>query len=99
MNRADVSDIINACDAGRKVSDHHAIIPTADAGKSDIGTLPAGEREIITLIAKQVLRAVSEPYRFRETVAVLYCGDNTFTAKGKIVENWVESLQRKGADR
>ena len=71
----------------KKVSDHHAIIPTAAASKSDIAILPAGEREIITLIAKQVLRAVSEPYRFRETVAVLCCGDNTFTAKGKIVES------------
>ena len=71
----------------KKVSDHHAIIPTLVAGETDINTLPAGEREIIKLIAKQVLRAVSESYRFRETVAVITCGDNTYTAKGKIVEN------------
>ena len=74
------------CDS-KKVSDHHAIIPTMVAGETDINTLPAGEREIIKLIAKQMLRAVSESYRFRETVAVITCGDNTFTAKGKIVEN------------
>ena len=74
------------CDS-KKVSDHHAIIPTMVAGEIDINTLPAGEREIIKLIAKQVLRAVSESYRFRETVAVISCGDHTFTAKGKIVEN------------
>ncbi len=74
------------CDS-KKVSDHHAIIPTIVAGETDINTLPAGEREIIKLIAKQVLRAVSESYRFRETVAVISCGDHTFTAKGKIVEN------------
>ena len=74
------------CDS-KKVSDHHAIIPTMVAGETDINTLPAGEREIIKLIAKQVLRAVSESYRFRETVAVISCGDHTFTAKGKIVEN------------
>ena len=71
----------------KKVSDHHAIIPTLVVGETDINALPAGEREIIKLIAKQVLRAVSESYRFRETVAVISCGDNTFTAKGKIVEN------------
>ena len=71
----------------KKVSDHHAIIPTLVAGETDINALPAGEREIIKLIAKQVLRAVSESYRFRETVAVISCGDHTFTAKGKIVEN------------
>ena len=74
------------CDS-KKVSDHHAIIPTMVASETDINTLPAGEREIIKLIAKQVLRAVSESYRFRETIAVISCGDHTFTAKGKIVEN------------
>ncbi len=85
----------------KKVSDHHAIIPTAVASKSDIGTLPAGEREIITLIAKQVLRAVSEPYRFRETVAVLSCGDSTFTAKGKIVESigWRAYSEKEQTDK
>ena len=71
----------------KKVSDHHAIIPTLVAGKTDINTLPAGEREIIKLIAKQVLRAVCDSFRYRETVAVISCGDRTFTAKGKIVEN------------
>lgn len=71
----------------KKVSDHHAIIPTLVAGEADINTLPAGEREIIKLIAKQVLRAVCDSFRYRETVAVISCGDHTFTAKGKIVEN------------
>lgn len=71
----------------KKVSDHHAIIPTLVAGETDINTLPAGEREIIKLIAKQVLRAVCDSFRYRETVAVISCGDRTFTAKGKIVEN------------
>ena len=85
----------------KNVSDHHAIIPTAAASKSDIAILPAGEREIITLIARQVLRAVSEPYRFRETVAVLCCGDNTFTAKGKIVENigWKAYNEKEQSDK
>ena len=71
----------------KKVSDHHAIIPTLVAGETDINALSAGEREIIKLIAKQVLRAVCDSFRYRETVAVIICGDNTFTAKGKIVEN------------
>ncbi|MHC5879575.1 DNA topoisomerase III, partial [Streptococcus pyogenes] len=44
------------CDS-RKVTDHHAIIPTAVAGKTDISVLPVGEREILTMISKQVLRA------------------------------------------
>ena len=85
----------------KKVSDHHAIIPTVVAGKSDINALPAGEREIIKLIAKQVLRAVSESYRFRETVAVISCGDHTYTAKGKIVENvgWKAYNEKEQTDK
>ena len=85
----------------KKVSDHHAIIPTLVAGETDIGTLPIGEREIIRLIAKQVLRAVSESYRFRETVAVLSCGDNIFTAKGKVVQNvgWKAYSEKEQTDK
>lgn len=69
----------------KKVSDHHAIIPTTVASKTDLSTLPAGEREILIMIAKQVLRAVSESYRYLETVAVISCNGNTYTAKGKTV--------------
>ena len=85
----------------KKVSDHHAIIPTLVAGETDIDTLPIGEREIIKLIAKQMLRSVSESYRFRETVAVLSCGDNSFTAKGKIVQNigWKVYSEKEQTDK
>ena len=85
----------------KKVSDHHAIIPTLVAGETDIGTLPIGEREIIRLIAKQVLRAVSESYRFCETVAVLSCGNHIFTAKGKVVQNigWKAYIENEQTDK
>ena len=85
----------------KKVSDHHAIIPTLFAGETDIGTLPIGEREIIKLIAKQVLRAVSESYRFCETVAVLSCGNHIFTAKGKVVQNigWKAYSEKEQTDK
>ena len=69
----------------KKVSDHHAIIPTTVAPKTDLSTLPTGEREILMMIAKQVLRAVSKSYRYLETVAVITCNSNTYTAKGKTV--------------
>ena len=68
-----------------KVSDHHAIVPTVSAGKTDISGLPLGEREILRLVALGFLRAVSEPYRYAETTVVLECGGNSFTAKGKTV--------------
>jgi DNA topoisomerase-3 len=74
------------CDSS-KVSDHHAIIPTLHAGEIDRSTLPVGEREVLKLIARQVLRAVSEMYRYRETVIEIDCGGSVFVAKGKTVTN------------
>ena len=74
------------CDS-KKVSDHHAVIPTESAGKQDISALPAGEREILKLVARQVLMAVSEPHSYMETVVTVDCGGQSFTAKGKTVLN------------
>ena len=87
--KADVpSDIShNRICSSEKVSDHYAIIPTAAAGSFNIPELPTGEREILCLISKQVLRAVSEPYRYNETVVEIICGGATYTAKGKTVTN------------
>ena len=85
----------------KKVSDHHAIIPTIVAGETDIGSLPAGEREILMMIARQVLRSVSESYRYRETVAVLTCDGNRYTAKGKTVLSmgWKAYNEKEQADK
>ncbi len=58
---ADVPEKLNAgqvCDSA-KVSDHHAVVPTSDAGKADVSALPAGEREILRLVSRQLLCAVS----------------------------------------
>lgn len=74
------------CDS-TKVSDHHAIIPTLHAGEIDRSTLPVGEREVLKLIARQILRAVSEMYRYLETVIEIDCGGSVFVAKGKTVTN------------
>ena len=69
----------------KKVSDHHAIVPTVSAGKADISVLPLGEREILKLAARGVLRAVSDVHRCAETVITLECAGHSFTAKGKTI--------------
>jgi DNA topoisomerase-3 len=38
----------------KKVSDHHAVIPTIVAGETDLAALPAGEREVLLFICRQV---------------------------------------------
>jgi len=69
----------------KKVSDHHAVIPTVSAGSADLDALPLGEREILKLAARGLLRAVSEAHRYAETTVTLDCGGQSFTAKGKTV--------------
>ena len=71
--------------SSKKVSDHHAVVPTMAAGETDLETLLAGDREILRLAARQVLMAVSAPFVCLETEARLDCGGNAFSAKGKTV--------------
>ena len=69
----------------KKVSDHHALLPTASATKSAFLDLPLGEREVLRLVAKQLLCAVSDAHRYSETTVTLSCGGQEFTVKGKTV--------------
>ena len=87
------------CDS-RKVSDHHAILPTASAGKADTSVLPLGEREILRLVAGQLLRAVSDAHRYAETVVMLECGGAVFTVKGRttLVPGWKQYLAQEKQD-
>lgn len=71
----------------KKVSDHHAIILTKSVKNTDTHSLLAGEQEILKLIAKRTLCAVSEPYVYTETSAVICCRGKEFNAKGKSVIN------------
>ena len=71
--------------SSKKVTDHHAIVPTICAEKADMTALPLGEREVLKLAAKGLLRAVDEPHRYAETVITLDCAGQSFTAKGKTV--------------
>lgn len=81
--------VVQVCNS-KKVSDHHAIVPTESAAKQDLSVLPAGEREILKLICRQVLMAVSKPYSYMETIVTVECGGEIFTSKGKMVlrEGW-----------
>lgn len=99
---ADAPGRVNArqvCDS-RKVSDHHAILPTASAGKADTSVLPLGEREILRLVAGQLLRAVSDAHRYAETAVTLECGGTEFTAKGRttLVPGWKRYLAQEKQD-
>lgn len=85
---------------GSKVTDHHAIIPTVEIARTDLFVLPAGERDVLTLIAMRLLCATAQTHRFEAVTAILDCAGHSFTAKGKTVlqAGWKEIEQhfRKG---
>ena len=87
-----VQQVIN----GSKVTDHHALLPTKSMANADLAALPAGERNILRLIAARLLCAVGEPHRYAETTMTTICADEEFTAKGKVVlsDGW-KGIERK----
>ena len=80
----------------KKVSDHHAIIPTMELAKSDLAALPESERNILTLAGVRLLTATAEPHIFEAVTAVFSCADTEFTVRGKTVisDGWKEMERR-----
>ena len=69
----------------KKVTDHHAILPTRELQKCDLQGLPKGERAVLQLITNRLICAVGEPYRYTETKVQLEVNGVLFTASGKTV--------------
>ena len=79
-----------------KVTDHHAILPTRSMLQADLEALPKGEQNVLKLIIARTLMAVSNPFRYLETLLTTECAGEEFTAKGKEVleEGW-KAVERK----
>ena len=69
----------------KKVTDHHAIIPTMEVGKTDLFAVPEPERKILFLVAERLLSATAESYCYESTKAELFSEEYLFTASGKSV--------------
>ena len=66
-----------------KVTDHHALIPTARIAGYDLLSLPAGEHSLLTLLMVRLLCAVGKPCRIHETAVTLECEGVSFSLKGR----------------
>ena len=80
----------------KKVSDHHAIIPTAEFVKQGFTGLAESEYKLMNLVCSKLLCAVAAPHEYETVTAVFSCAGNEFTAKGKtvLVPGWKEIDQR-----
>ena len=96
MQGADFTPEISHLLDSKKVSDHHAIIPTMELTKTDLAALPESERNILTLAGARLLMACAAPHIFEAVTAVFSCAGQEFTAKGKTVlaEGW-KGLERR----
>ena len=88
----DVDRVLNS----KKVSDHHAIIPTAEFAKQGFTGLAESECKLMNLVCSKLLCAVAAPHEYETVTAVFSCAGNEFTAKGKtvLVPGWKEIDQR-----
>ena len=88
----EVGRILNS----KKVSDHHAIIPTSEFVKQEFTGLAESESKLMNLVCSKLLCAVAAPHEYETVTAVFSCAGNEFTAKGKtvLVPGWKEIDQR-----
>ena len=81
-----------SCDAGavindKRVTDHHAVIPTRNIQNADLSGLPVGERAVLELVALRLLCAVAQPHTYAETSVTVECAGVEFSAKGRTVKH------------
>ena len=88
----EVAKVLNS----KKVSDHHAIIPTMELAKTNLAALPESEKNILTLAGARLLFATGKPHIFEAVTAVFSCAGADFTARGKTVlsDGW-KGLERR----
>ena len=68
-----------------KVTDHHAILPTAELAKAGFTGLAESEKKLLSLICCKLLCAVAPDHVYEAVTAVFECSGKQFTAKGKNV--------------
>ncbi len=79
----DIGRVLNS----KKVTDHHAIIPTMEIIKQDMEALPEGEKKILSLISYRMLTATSGRHEYKSVKVELDCDGFIFRASGKTVKS------------
>ena len=90
----------------KKVSDHHAIIPTVNVADAEFGQLPSGEQKILSLITARFISALGDAAVRSETELEYTCADMVFKAKAKVlkekgwrdIQDWIMGSNAERAD-
>lgn len=70
----------------KKVSDHHAIIPTMEITKANLSQVPKTEINILALVASKLICATGEKHTFETVKAMLECRGEVFGTTGKSIK-------------
>lgn len=76
---------VKRCINNKKVSGHHAILPTEKIRTADLSTLPDEQKNILMLISVQLLFATGIPHKYESVQITVNCENTLFTAVGKTV--------------
>ena len=77
----DLKRVLNS----KKVSDHHAIIPTAEIGKAKESDVTGEKWKILMMVATRLLCATADKYQYIAVKAEIDCCGQLFTITGQTV--------------
>lgn len=92
LNLVNIDSVID----DSKVTDHHAILVTETGIKHNWNTLNESERNIMTLVAYQMLMATYSPYKYQSTKVIIGLNDYEFESKTQnLIDLGYRSLEMK----
>lgn len=96
MEGAALSPNIGRVIDNAKVTDHHAILPTAEFIKTGFDGLAESEKKLLSLVCMKLLCAVAPPHEYEAVTAIFECCGKPFRAKGKVIlsEGWKDMERR-----
>ncbi|WP_058486835.1 DNA topoisomerase 3 [Defluviitalea phaphyphila] len=90
IKKLEIQKVIN----NKKVSDHHAIIPTKNILKTDLNTFPTAEKNILILIIYRLLTAPYIARKYINTKLTVEIEGVEFTATGNmVIDNGFKEFQ------
>ena len=87
---------VKRCINNKKVTEHHAILPTEKITTADLSELPEEQKNVLMLIPAQLVLATGTPHKYESVKIKVNCEKTDFTASGKTVkENGWKAIEEK----
>ena len=76
---------VKRCINNKKVTGHHAIIPTENIKTAELTNLPENQQNVLYLLSAKLIMASSMPQKYESTKVTVRCEGTDFKANGKII--------------